>query len=91
MRLEFETISSASPFQDAAIFLQQKNSDCLLVVADNRLIGVISRRNFLGVTIDLLQDRDEFKIDDMDEGTEIGTLYEDDLGDIFVDKLETED
>ena len=91
MRLEFETISSASPLRDAAILLQQKNSGCLLVVADNRLIGIVAPRNFLAVTIDLLQDWEELKFDDQDEDAEIGALDEDDLGDIFVDKPETED
>ena len=91
MRPEFETISSASPLRDAAILLQQKNSGCLLVVADNRLIGIVAPRNFLGVTIDLLQDREELKFDDLDEDAEIGALDEDDLGDIFVDKPKTED
>ena len=90
MRPEFETISSASPLRDAAILLQQKNSGCLLVVADNRLIGIVAPRNFLGVTIDLLQDREGLKFDDLDEDAEIGTLDEGDLGDIFVDKPETE-
>ena len=91
MCLEFETISSFSPLRDAAILLQQKNSDCLLVVASNRLIGVVSPRNFLGVTIDLLQDWEELKFHVLDEDAEIGVLDEDDLGDIFVDKPETED
>ena len=77
MRLEFETISSSSPLREAAILLQQKNGGCLLVVADNRLIGIVVPRNFLGVTIDLLQDWEELNFDD--------------LGDIFVDKTETED
>ena len=61
------------------------------MVADNRLIGIVAPRNFLGVTIDLLQDREELKLDDLDEGSDIGVLDEDDLGDIFVDKPETED
>ena len=91
MRPEFETISSASPLRDAAILLQQKNSGCLLVVADNRLIGIVVPRNFLGVTVDLLQDREELKFDDLDENAELGTLDEDYLDDIFVDKPETED
>ena len=91
MRVEFETISSSSALRGAAILLQQKNSGCLLVVADNRLIGIVSPRNFLGVTIDLLQDREEFKFDDLGEDTKIGALDEDDLGDIFVNKPETED
>ena len=91
MRVEFETTSSSSPLRDAAILLQRKNSGCLLVVADNRLIGIVAPRNFLGVTIDLLQDREELKFDDLDEDSEIEALDEDDLCDIFVDKLETED
>ena len=91
MRVEFETISSSSPLRDAAILLQQKNSGCLLVVADNRLIGIVAPRNFLGVTVDLLQDREELKFDDLDEDADIGALDEDDLGDIFVEKPETED
>jgi len=91
MRPEFETISSASPLRDAAILLQQKNSGCWLVVADNRLIGIVVPRNFLGVTIDLMQDREELKFDDLDEDAEIGAFDEDDLGDIFVDKPQTED
>ena len=91
MCVEFETIPSSSPLRDAAILLQQKNSGCLLVVADNRLIGIVAPRNFLGVTIDLLQDREELKFDDLDEATDIGALDEGDLGDIFVDKPETED
>ena len=91
MRVEFETIFSSSPLRDAAILLQQNNSGCLLVVADNRLIGIVAPRNFLGVMIDLLQDRQELKFDDLDEGAEIGALDEDDLGDIFVNKPETEE
>ena len=91
MRAEFETIPSSSPLRDAAILLQQKNSGCLLVVTDNRLIGVVAPRNFLGVTIDLLQDQEELKFDDLDEDAEIGALDEDDLGDILVAKPETED
>ena len=91
MRVEFETISSSSPLRDAAILLQQKNSGCLLVVADNRVIGIVAPRNFLGVTIDLLQDQEALKFDDLDEDVEVGVLDEDDLGDIFVDKPETED
>ena len=91
MRVEFEMISSSSPLRDAAIVLQQKNSDCLLVVADNRLIGIVSPRNFLAVTVDLLQDQEEFKFDDLDEARDIGTLDEDDLSDIFVEKPEIED
>ena len=43
------------------------------------------------VTVDLLQDREELKFDDLDEDAEIGALDENDLGDIFVDKPETED
>ena len=61
------------------------------MVTDNRLIGIVSPCNFLGVTIDLLQDQEELKFDDMDEDTEVGVLDEGDLGDIFVDKPETED
>jgi CBS domain-containing protein len=91
MRVEFETIPSSSPLRDAAILLEQKNSDCLLAVTDNRLIGIVAPSNFLGITIDLLQDREELKFDDLEEGAEIGALDEDDLGNIFVDKLETED
>jgi len=91
MHVEFETISSSSPLRDAAILLQQKNSGCLLVVADNQLIGIVAPRNFLGVTVDLLQDREELKFDDLDEDADIGVLDEDDLGDIFVEKPETED
>ena len=91
MRLGFETISSSSPLRDAAKLLQQENSGCLLVVADNRLIGIVAPRNFHGVTVDLLQDREELKFDDLDEDAEVGALDEDDLGDIFVDKPETED
>ena len=91
MSVEFETISPSSPLRDAAILLQQNYSGCLLVVADNRLIGIIAPRNFLGVTIDLLQDREEFKFGDLDENAEVGELDEGDLGDIFVDKPETED
>ena len=91
MHLEFETISPSSPLRDAAILLQQKNNDCLLVVADNRLIGIVAPRDFLGVTIDLLQDREELKFDSLDENAELGTLDEDYLDDIFVDKPETED
>ena len=60
-------------------------------MTDSQLIGVVAPRNFLGVTIDLLQDQEEFKFDDLDEVVEIGTLDEDDLGDILVDKPETED
>ena len=60
-------------------------------MADNRLIGVVAPRNFLGVTIDLLQNRGKLKFDDLEEDVEIGALNEDGLGDIFVDKSETED
>ena len=91
MCVEFETIRSSSPLRDAAILLQQKNSGCLLVVADNRLIGVVVPCNFLGVTANLLQDPEEFKFDHLDEDADIGALDEDDLGDIFVEKPETED
>ena len=91
MRVEFETISSSSPLRDAAILLQHKNSGCLLVVTDNRLIGIVSPCNFLGITIDLLQDQEVLKFDDLDEDAEVGALDEDDLGNIFVDKPETED
>ena len=62
-----------------------------MVVVDNRLIGIVAPRNFLGVTVDLLQDREELKFDDLDEDADIGTLDEDDLGDIFAEKPETED
>ena len=61
------------------------------MVADNRLIGIVAPRNFLGVTIDLLQDWEELKFDDLGENAELGTLDEDYLGDIVVDKPETED
>ena len=91
MRVEFETISSSTPLRDAAILLQQNNCDCLLVVADNRLIGIVAPRNFLGVTANLLQDPEELKFDDLEEDAEIGTLDADDLGDIVVGKPETED
>ena len=91
MRVEFEIILSSSSLRDAAILLQHKNSGCLLVVTDNRLIGIVSPCNFLGVTIDLLQDQEELKFDDLNEDAEVGVLDEDDLGDIFVDKPETED
>ena len=91
MRVEFETISSSSPLRDAAILLQQKNYGYLLVVADNRLIGIVAPRNFLGVTIDLLQDREELNLEDLDEDAKIVALDEDDLRDIFVDKPETDD
>ena len=91
MRVEFETIFSSSPLRDAAILLQRKNSGCLLVVADNRLIGIVAPRNFLGVTIDLLQDREELNFDNLNENANIGALDEDDLGDIVVEKPETED
>ena len=77
--------------RDAAILLQQKNSGCLLVVADNRLIGIVAPRNFLGIMIDLLQDQEELKFDDLDEDVEIRAIDEDDLGDIFAEKPETED
>ena len=90
MCVEFETISSSSLLRDAAILLQHKNSGCLLVLTDNRLIGIVSPFNFLGVTIDLLQDQEELKFDDLNEDAEVGVLDEDDLGDIFVDKPETE-
>ena len=60
-------------------------------MADNRLIGIVSPRNFLAVTVDLLQDQEEFKFDDLDEARDIGTLDEDDLSDIFVEKPEIED
>ena len=91
MRVEFETILSSSSLRDAAILLQHKNSGCLLVVTDNRLIGIVLPCNFLGVTIDLLQDQEELKFDDLDEDAAVGVLDEGDLGDIFVDKPETED
>ena len=91
MRAEFETVSSSSPLRDAAILMQQKNSGCLLVAANNRLIGIVAPRNFLGVTVDLLQDREELKFDGLDEDAEIGELDEGDLGDIFVEQPEIED
>ena len=91
MRVEFEIILSSSSLRDAAILLQHKNSGCLLVVTDNRLIGIVSPCNFLGVTIDLLQDQEELKFNDPDEDAKVGVFDEDDLGDIFVDKPETED
>jgi CBS domain-containing protein len=91
MRVEFETILSSSSLRDAAILLQHNNTGCLLVVTDNRLIGIVSPCNFLGVTIDLLQDQEELKFDDLDEDAKVGTLDEIDLGVISVDKPETED
>ena len=61
------------------------------MVVDNRLIGIVAPRNFLGVTVDLLQNREELKFDGLDEDADIGALDERDLGDIFVEKPETED
>ena len=91
MRVEFEIISSSSPVRDADILLQQKHIRCLLVVADNRLIGIVLPHNLRCVTVDLLQDREELKFDGLDEGADIEVLDENDLSDIFVEKSETED
>jgi CBS domain-containing protein len=91
MHMEFETIYSSSPLREAAIFLQQNNIGCLLVVADNRLIGIVEPRKFLGATVDLLQDPEEIKFDDLGEDGEIGAFDEDGLSDIFVENPETED
>ena len=60
-------------------------------MANNRLIGVVTLRNFLRVTIDLLQDREELNFHVLDEDAKIGVVDEDDQGNIFVDKPETED
>ena len=60
-------------------------------MVDNRLIGIVASRNFLGVTIDLPEDQEELKFDDRGEDSEIRVLDEDDLGDIFIGKPEPED
>ena len=77
-------------FETLPFFCNKKIAAACWWLADNRLIGIVGPRNFLGVTIDLLQDREELKFDDLDEVTDIGVLDEGALGDIFVNKPETE-
>jgi CBS-domain-containing membrane protein len=95
MRTDFETVSPGSGIRQAATGLHGQIPECLLVVDKNQLVGVLTSSDFLGITITLLQEREqeqeEPKFSDLGEDAEIEELNEGDLAGVFIEKTEDED
>lgn len=66
-------IHSTDSVRQAAIYLQQHKYGCLPVVNDNRLVGIVTDSDYIGVAINLLEqvelteDNVDFEADDMDD------------------------
>ena len=83
MSTKFSVLKISDSEGTACQLMVETGSPCLPVIGD--------ADEPLGVTANLLQDPEELKFDHLDEDAGIGALDEDDLGDIFVEKPETED
>ena len=50
------TVAPETPIRKAVAFMMEKKADCLLVVKDERLVGLVTERDVLGVVADLLEE-----------------------------------
>ncbi|MDT8320318.1 MAG: CBS domain-containing protein [Xanthomonadales bacterium] len=69
------TVSEQASLRRAALFLEQHRIGCLPVISDNRLVGIITDTDFVGVAINLLEQLEEFEPDG-----EIFGAEDDDIG-----------
>lgn len=57
------TVSEQASLRRAALFLEQHRIGCLPVLSDDRLVGIITDTDFVGVAINLLEQLEETEPD----------------------------
>lgn len=63
------TISEDASLRQAAIFIEKHKMGCLPVLRDDKLVGIITDTDFVGVAINLLEQLEETEPDDSEEST----------------------
>ena len=61
MITKIATIDAKASLRQAALFLETRRIGCLPVVTDDKLVGIITDTDFVGVAINLLEQIEEFE------------------------------
>lgn len=64
---EVETVSPGSSLKQAALRLKGHKYGCLPVVDEDKIIGIITDSDFVGVAINLLEQKEEMDLEDFEE------------------------
>jgi len=67
MRRDIYTISETADMRAAALMLQKHKIGSLPVVQDDRLVGIITDSDYVGLAINLLEQMEEIEPDDFDD------------------------
>jgi CBS domain-containing membrane protein len=55
------TVDESASLRQAALFLEKHRIGCLPVVSEEKLVGIITDTDFVGVAINLLEQLEEFE------------------------------
>lgn len=64
MVTEIATVEETASLRQAAMFIEQHRIGCLPVLRDDRLVGIITDTDFVGVAINLLEQIEEIEPDE---------------------------
>ena len=71
MKTGVKTVSSSTSAREAATPMEKLKIDCLPIVDDQKLVGIITDSDFLGVAINLMEQFDEQEAEDSLLDTEL--------------------
>jgi predicted transcriptional regulator len=79
-----------SSLRQAVLVLQGHKYGCLPVICEEQLVGIISDSDFIGVSINLLQQHEEIS-DEVEVGEDLEVVQLNDLSDLNIEIEETDD
>ena len=71
MKTGVKTVSSSTSAREAAKLMEKLKIGCLPIVDDQKLVGIITDSDFLGVAINLMEQFDEQEAEDSLLDTEL--------------------